>query len=204
MNGQIGSLIERIRELEEELEVELAHRREELRFELIGRKVRFEQEILERHKTLKTELLRYIIETHPLVLLTAPFIYVLIIPFALLDLLVTLYQAVCFPIYGIPKVRREDLLIFDRHHLGYLNIIEKFNCFYCAYGNGLIAYVREIAARTEQYWCPIKHARRVAGAHSRYSHFTDYGDAEAYHDQLEDIRCDFSERAKKKEGRKSS
>jgi hypothetical protein len=59
--------------------------------------------------------------------------------------------------------------VFDRYHLAYLNVLEKLNC---AYANGLIAYVREIAGRTEQYWCPIKHARRVIGAHSHYAHGT--------------------------------
>ncbi len=29
---------------------------------------------------------------------------------------------------------------FDRHRLGYLNLIEKLNCDYCAYANGLFAY----------------------------------------------------------------
>lgn len=133
-----------------------------------------------------------------LVALTAPFIYVLIVPFLLLDLLVSLYQFVCFPVYGIPRVRRQDHLVFDRHRLAYLNALEKLNCFYCAYGNGLISYLREVAARTEQYWCPIKHARRVSGAHSRYSHFLDYGDAEGYHDRLEDVRCDFNKSGNRK------
>jgi len=198
MNRQISELIENIRELEDELEVELAKRREELRFKIIGRKVRFEQEILEQHRALKTRLSRYIIEARPLVALTAPLIYLLILPFLLLDLLVSLYQFVCFPVYGIPKVRRQDHMIFDRHRLAYLNALEKFNCFYCAYGNGLISYVREIAARTEQYWCPIKHAQRVSGAHSRYGNFLDYGDAESYHDNLDEVRCDFDKSKKRK------
>ena len=63
----------------------------------------------------------------------------------------------------------------DRRKLAYLNSIEKFNCVYCEYVNGLIAYVQEIAGRTEQYWCPIKHAMRVKSMHSRYRHFLDYG-----------------------------
>jgi hypothetical protein len=103
----------------------------------------------------------------------------------LLDLSVTIYQAVCFPAYGIEKVHRKDYLVFDRHHLAYLNALEKLNCAYCSYANGLIAYVREIAARTEQYWCPIKHARRVIGAHPHYSRFEDFGDAEGYRKRLE-------------------
>jgi len=190
MNENISRLIENIRTLEEELENELNQRREELRFELIGHKVRFELEILKRHRQLKTRLIRYIVEARPLVVLTAPFIYIIILPMLLFDLFVTLYQLVCFPVYGIPKVRRQNHFIFDRHRLGYLNLLEKFNCFYCAYGNGLIAYAHEIAARTEQYWCPIKHARRVTGPHARYSHFLDYGDAEAWRDELNDVRCE--------------
>jgi hypothetical protein len=71
-------------------------------------------------------------------------------------------------------------MIFDRGHLAYLNAIERLNCMYCSYANGVIGYVREIAARTEQYWCPIKHARRVLGTHERYSKFCDYGDVEAF------------------------
>jgi hypothetical protein len=121
-----------------------------------------------------------VLNARPLTVLTAPVIYALIVPLLLLDLFVTAYQAACFPAYGIPKVRRSDYLVFDRHHLRYLNAIEKLNCAYCSYANGLIAYVREIAGRTEQYWCPIKHARRVIGAHPRYAMFEDYGDADGY------------------------
>ena len=94
--------------------------------------------------------------------LTAPVIYSLIVPIVLVDLWVMAYQAICFPIYKIPKVRRRDYLVFDRHHLAYLNTIEKINCAYCSYCNGAIAFVREVASRTEVYWCPIKHARRDA------------------------------------------
>ena len=35
------------------------------------------------------------------------------------------------------------------------------NCIYRSYANGLCSYVTEVAARTEQHWCPIKHARRL-------------------------------------------
>jgi len=56
-------------------------------------------------------------------------------------------------------------------------------------GNGLLAYVTEVAARTEQYWCPIKHARRVAGAHRHYPDFVDFGDAEAYLTRQEALRA---------------
>lgn len=191
MTPKIGELVERIRALEEELEVELAAKREELRFNLIDRKVRFEQEMVERHRRLKTGLLRYLLQVSPRHLLSAPMIYAMFFPMLLLDVAVTLYQFVCFPLYRIPKVRRRDYLIFDHHNLAYLNLVEKINCAYCSYGNGLLSYIKEIAARTEQYWCPIKHARRVRQAHSRYSRFVDFGDAEGYRRELEKLRCDF-------------
>ena len=192
MPPKIGELIERIRSLEEELEVELARKREELRFSLIDRKVRFEREILERHRQFKTGLLRYLFQAQLRNLLSAPVIYAMFFPMVLLDACVTLYQWICFPLYRIPKVRRRDHLIFDRHNLAYLNLVEKINCTYCSYGNGLMSYIKEIVARTEQYWCPIKHARRVLQAHSRYSRFVDFGDAEAYRREQEKLRCDFN------------
>jgi hypothetical protein len=103
-----------------------------------------------------------------------------VIPFLLLDASVALYQLVCFPIYGIPRVQRKDYLVFDRGRLAYLNTIEKIGCIYCSYANGLLALITEIAARSEQYFCPIKHAHRLAQTHSRYTKFLPYGDAHAY------------------------
>ncbi len=189
MSPQIAVLIERIRSLEAELESELAKRRAELRIGLEHGRIIFGQELLRRHRELQVKLSSYLLNARPLVVVTAPIIYSLIVPFVLLDLFVMLYQATCFPAYGIPKVRRGDYIVFDRGHLAYLNAIEKLNCAYCSYANGLIAYVREVASRTEEYWCPIKHAHRVIGAHARYSGFEDYGDAEAYRSQLERHRA---------------
>src|SRR5271154_2752332 len=168
MNPNIAALTEKIRLLEAELDAELAQTRTDLRVGLEKGRAVFEKELLRRHRELKTRLSAYVLNAHPLTILKAPVIYSLIVPFVLLDLFVTLYQAVCFPVYGIPKVRRSDYLVFDRYPLAYLNALEKLNCAYCSYANGLIAYVREIAGRTEQYWCPIKHARRVIGAHPLY------------------------------------
>ena len=117
-------------------------------------------------------------------LLTAPVIYSQLVPLVLLDLWVTIYQSICFPIYGIRRVRRAPFLIVDRHQLRYLNGIEKVNCTFCSYANGVLAYAREVAARTEQYWCPIKHRRRVASPHGRYAGFFEFGDEGAYHERL--------------------
>lgn len=112
----------------------------------------------------------------------------MIVPLTVLDLFVTTYQAVCFPICRVEKVRRGDYIVLDRRQLEYLNFIEKSHCTYCGYASGLVAYVFEIVARTEQYFCPIKHARRILGTHSRYRRFLDYGEAEDYGARLEAFR----------------
>lgn len=184
MNAAIVDLVDKIRVMEDELEVQMALARADLNVRIEDGKIAFEQAVLRRHQEMKTHLLRYLLGARPLIALTAPVIYSLIVPLALLDLFITLYQAICFPIYGIPKVRRREYLVFDRRYLAYLNALERINCAYCSYANGLIAYVREIASRTEQYWCPIKHARKVVGAHSRYAEFAEFGDAQGYKDEL--------------------
>ena len=190
IGDEIAHLSRSIRLLERELEQALAKRRIELNYKVHDGIVHFEHVVLARHRLLKARLSSYIFGARPAMMLTAPAIYALIIPIVLLDVFVAAYQAVCFPVYGIPRVRRRDYLAFDRGSLAYLNAIEKINCAYCSYANGLLAYVREVASRTEEYWCPIKHARRVLGVHARYGSFVDYGDADAYRDELERLRAD--------------
>ena len=190
VRDEITALAGSIRALERQLELALAKRRVELNYKVQDGVVRFEHSVIAKHRLLKARLLRYFFGARPALILTAPVIYSLIIPLVLLDLFAALYQAVCFPVYGIPHVRRREYLAFDRGQLAYLNAIEKLNCEYCAYANGLLAYVREIASRTEEYWCPIKHARRVLGAHSRYGSFVDYGDGDAYRHDLERLRTE--------------
>jgi hypothetical protein len=189
VRDEIAQLVASIRALERQLEAALARRRIELNYKVHDGVVHFEQVMIARHQLLKTRLSSYLLGARPAMLLTAPAIYALIIPLFLLDLFVAVYQVACFPVYGIPRVSRRDYLAFDRGHLAYLNAIEKLNCAYCSYANGLLAYVREVASRTEEYWCPIKHARRVLGVHSRYGSFVDYGDADAYRHELERLRA---------------
>lgn len=191
MNSNINEIVERIKALQVELETELDKRREEFRYRLEGHKVRFEREILLQQRRFKQHLLKYILTAQPRHLLSAPFIYAVFPAMLLLDLFTTLYQQVCFRLYGIPRVRRADYMRFDRNQLGYLNLLEKINCSYCAYANGLAGYFLEVVGRTEQYWCPIKHAERVLAEHSRYARFTEYGDAEGFRNHLESIRKDF-------------
>ena len=188
MTSQLAVLMEKMRSVEAEIETELARRQEELRFRFENNRIVFEDEVLRVHRAIKTRVSRYLSQANPLIMLTAPVIYSLLIPIALLDIFVIIYQATCFPVYKIPQVRRRDYLIFDRHHLAYLNIIEKINCAYCSYANGAISFAREVAARTEVYWCPIKHARRILGPHPHYQGFADFGDADEYRKQLNSMK----------------
>jgi len=188
MTPRIADLLSRIKALEDDLAQELENGLALHGFSLKGRIGAFERDVVERHRALRLGLVRYLTRTPLRNLLLAPLIYSLIVPLVLIDLWISLYQAVCFRAHSIPQVRRSQYIVFDRGHLAYLNWIEAANCAYCAYGNGVIAYVREIAGRTEQYWCPIKHALRVRDPHRHYLRFLEYGDAEGYRSRLDDIR----------------
>lgn len=191
MTPPLDELLDRLRTLQDEIEAEYLRAREDWG----RRRDALADEFQRQQRRYKVGLFRYLSRTRALVALTSPVIYMGWIPFLLMDLFVTLYQALCFPVYRIPKVRRADFLVFDRADLPYLNALERFNCFYCSYGNGVAAYTREVAARTEQYWCPIKHARRIRQAHERYPHFFDYGDAEAYRAGLNRLRQQYEDDA---------
>jgi hypothetical protein len=191
MKPHIDELFQKLAELQEEIEEEYRLKREDI----ARKRAALAGEFLAQQRRYKIGLLRFLLRSRFLVALTAPIIYSGWIAFILMDLFVTVYQAICFPIYRIPKVKRSDYVVFDREDLPYLNAIEKFNCFYCSYGNGVTAYTREVAARTEQYWCPIKHARRIRGAHDRYQNFFEHGDAEAFRQGLNRLRRQYGDDA---------
>jgi len=188
MNNRIQALVEQIARLENELQDEIATRQEQLSYQLRGTRVKFERSILELHRKLRVPVGAWLRHAKLRNALSAPFIYSMILPIALTDLTITLYQHICFRLYQIARVDRSRYIVLDRHQLQYLNGIEKLNCVYCGYGNGVFAYAREVVARTEQYWCPIKHARKVVGVHSRYQQFLEFGDAEGYEAQRHEYR----------------
>ncbi|MEQ8194931.1 MAG: hypothetical protein RIB59_10620 [Rhodospirillales bacterium] len=189
MEREIDELLERLNRLEEEVERKFDERRAEFKYEIRMKRAVFEKSVLARHRQIKIGLIRFIRTSPWMVLVTAPVIYLLIVPIVILDISISFYQWVCFPIWGINRSQRSRFIILDRHRLAYLNAIEKLNCLYCGYANGVIAYVRDVVARTEQYWCPIKHAMRVKSPHGRYRNFLEYGDGEGYRRRLEDLRA---------------
>ena len=180
-------LLTRIHDLEEELEAELARRRDAVRSALQRSALGVEHELADAHRKLRLSLYRFLRETSLTTSLTVPIIYALVVPIGFLHLAVMVYQWTCFPAYGIPRVPCRPYIALDRR-LPFLNAIEKLNCVYCGYANGVLALAREVASRTEQYWCPIKHERRIAGAHRRYFSFLDPSDAEGYRARLEELR----------------
>lgn len=188
MNDNVRRLLAQMTVLEDELASALHEQEAKVFFHIKGKRVEFEQTVKQAHRRLKTGFFHWLVTYRPQNLITGPIIYCMIIPLLFFDLCITFYQATCFPIYRIAKVRRSDYIVIDRQNLEYLNFIEKFHCTYCAYGTGLIAYISEIIARTEQYFCPIKHARTMLGTHARYAHFLEYGDAEDYEAKLEQYR----------------
>lgn len=188
MENKIRQLLSQITALENDLRTALHEQETRMFYQLDGKRVKFEGAIRKAHRKVKRGIFQWIVTDRPQNFLTGPVIYGLVIPLAMLDLCVTLYQAICFPIYRIAKVKREDYFVYDRRQLEYLNFFERFHCTYCAYANGLVAYMSEIVARTEQYFCPIKHARKVLGSHSRYARFLAYGAAADYHARLEQFR----------------
>ena len=183
-----GELRDRIRALEGEI-LTMLHEREARAMGLLQRSRKdFERVVGGARRRMRSIDFPRFGSLRPVNVLSAPLIYGMFLPLLVLDLCLVGFQAVCFRLYRIPRVGRAPYFAFDRHHLPYLNPIEKFNCDFCGYATGVLAYGREILSRTEQYWCPVKHARRLEGAHPRHEGFLDYGTAVRYRDELEAFR----------------
>ncbi len=151
MPSHVDDLLARIAALERELDDELNQARAMWRYRIEAGRVRFERGVREVHRRFRQTVPRFLRESQILNVLTAPVIYAMVVPIAFLDLGISGYQAICFRAYGITRVKRSAYIVIDRHQLAYLNGIEKLNCMYCSYANGVFAFVREVAGRTEQY-----------------------------------------------------
>jgi hypothetical protein len=180
MTPDIEKIVAQIQALQKELERHLRKAEEELHFRLEDGRIRFSREMRRWQKEYRVGAIRYILNAKPMTLITAPVIYAMFFPILMLDISITIYQHICFRAYGIARVTCNDYIAIDRHKLAYLNIIEKLNCMYCSYSNGVFSYAREIISCTERYWCPIRHARSLLDPHKRYDGFAPYGDAESF------------------------
>ncbi|AJA11348.1 hypothetical protein SKP52_22500 [Sphingopyxis fribergensis] len=189
MTQRMHEIARTIVDLQAELDREIEHRRRALGVRVHDRLVEFERGIVIEQRKLKTSVRAFFARSSFGAVISAPVIYSMLLPLLLLDIWISFYQAICFRAYGIARVERRDYIAFDRGRLAYLNWVEALNCAYCAYANGVIAYAREIGSRTEQYWCPIKHALRISDPHQRYYEFLEFGDAEGYRTRLAAFRA---------------
>jgi hypothetical protein len=190
MNERLESILSKMSQLEQEFHGELKSCEE--RFQQcfvasVAELKRSAQDAQQRlgQKTSKLSTLQFWKQ-----LASIPFIYVMIVPLVFMDFMLTIYQQVCFRLYGVPLARRGEHFIIDRQLLDNLNLVDKLNCIFCGYGSGIFSYGREIVSKTEQYWCPIKHAQKTHAAAARYSEFLEYGDTEEYHNKVAEYRED--------------
>ena len=112
---------------------------------------------------------------------STPFILMMVIPILLFDVFLEIYHRVCFPLYGIPYVKRSHYIrVTDRAKLPYLSLFEKFWCAYCGYANGWLHYASTIAGKTESYFCSIAHLEDRGYVPSEHEKsFVKYGDEAA-------------------------
>ena len=188
MNQKIRELLEEIEEIKVKLAEEIDKQESHISYEIKNGYVTFEKEVLAKQRENMKNLLIWFREVPLLHLLISPLIYAMIIPAVLFDIILFVFQQVIFRIYKFELIKRSDYMIFDHQYLGYLNPIEKLNCLYCSYFNGLMLYASAIAGRTELYFCPIKHAKKVVAQHKYYDAFLPYGDEEDYQKKLTELR----------------
>ena len=184
MKDTIRDILAKIESLNTDLRDEYDRLSKKYGFSFQKKKVIFLEEFRKRNKTLKFPTWKYIIPTNVRHILSIPFIYGMIVPALILDVSITIYQYAAFTLYRIPYVKRGEYFIYERRFLDYLNLIQKINCLYCSYVNGLFAYAVEIGARTERYWCPIKAAHKPKFSHGWYKDFADYGNPEDWNQKF--------------------
>ena len=188
MSDKIKEILNEIEALKVKLGEEIAEQEKHISYEIKNGYVRFEKDVFEKQKENMKNLLVWFREIPLLHLLSSPIIYAMIIPAVLLDIILFIYQQAVFRIYKFKPIKRSDYIIYDHQYLGYLNSIEKLNCLYCSYFNGLMQYAAAIASRTELFFCPIKHAKKVAYGNDYYELYFEYGEGDDYQTKLKELR----------------
>lgn len=176
MKSRIQKLFDDIEKKKKELSLEYEKIKKKYDFEEIKGRIRFSRISESLHKRYRKSAWKSIFLSPIKYFISMPFIYVLLFPVLILDVLLFIYQQTAFRLYGIPRVKRSDYIVYDRYILKYLNWLQKINCMYCSYMNGFLGYAVEISGRTEAYWCPVKHAKKNKAFHPWQKEFADYGD----------------------------
>ncbi len=90
-------------------------------------------------------------------------IYPIVLFFLFTDFLIWWYQTIYFGILDIPKLPRHKYIIMGRYKLPGLSRMQRLNCGYCEYANGVIQWLKAVANQTEIYSCAIKYATPLPG-----------------------------------------
>lgn len=144
MKSKISKLYREIKEKRDELFIEIEKMKEKYDFDYIKGKIVFSKKQKEENKKEKLPTYRYMLGAQIRHIISMPFIYGMIVPALFLDIFLFVYQQTCFRLYRIPLVKRKDYITAERKHLDYLNWIQKINCLYCSYVNGIFSYAVEI------------------------------------------------------------
>ena len=99
---------EELAALEADLEAALSDERSKLMFRLENGRAIFDAEVARRQAELRTSLRSYLGGASPLVVITAPFIYAMIVPLLLLDAALTVAED-GDPLAQLPELRRGEL-----------------------------------------------------------------------------------------------
>lgn len=122
---------------------------------------------------------------HPnrvLIIFFIPLLWAILIPLLICDISIEMYHRIFFPLYKIPYIKRNAYIqIMDRNKLPYLTPLQKINCMYCGYANGVIRYWAKIAGDTEHYWCGIQHKKNTTFISEEHqANFAAYGDKSGF------------------------
>lgn len=181
-SDKITKILESIEKLKKDLRQEYINLQSKYDFFIQKRKIVFSLDAKNKQRLQKINVWFYAFTPDIKHLLSIPFIYWMIIPALFLDFALYIYQWAAYFFYWIPRVERKDYFIYDRKFLSYLNLIQKINCLYCSYVNWLFAFAVEIWWRTEQYWCPIKHALNSDSEHRYFKSYADYWDPDWFNE----------------------
>ena len=134
------------------------------------------------------------------------FRHLLLLPFALfflpmlilLDLMLSCYHLLAYPLMGLEKVKKKQYFQLDRHKLAYLRRRERIYAIYTAYANGLFRFAKKLASDSEWYWCGIKH-QKVPGylPDKDQDRFMDFGDKGSYRLVMKTPKKRFTKKKKK-------
>src|SRR4029079_7831823 len=92
MPSRLDGLLAHIAQLEQEVEHEVNRARAQWRYRVEAGRVRFERDVHLAQQRSKQSIPHYIRESSPLNILTAPIIYSMVVPIALIDASFTIYQ----------------------------------------------------------------------------------------------------------------